>query len=408
MRRLLGQPELAMPYSHPSIVNPLTVFGRNVSRTGVVFGGLGCPNGCDFCCTSHFFQRKHVRLLPTGADIYAVIQRYMNLSSEMSIIILDEDFLLNRKRALEFRDCVLRGGKALSIFCFASVKAISRYTVTEILEMGIDGLWIGYEGTRSGFKKQSGRPVEEIFTEFREHGITILASMIVGFEYQTPKIIEEELSGLLALKPSFSQFLIYGPVPGTPFYDRIVEQGLFRQEVRDDPEMLCRKATGFDSLVKHPNMSASEIERLQDKCFEEDFMRLGPSIFRCIETWFLGYLKLRDSENPILLDKAKMYERLLRGAYPVFLAGRCFGPTREIRHWIGQLQGRIHAVVGRPTWVERFQAFAGLGLAATTGITLKLGWFQHPKLIRHTYGEEEKVRPLVLQSEIPLPRISTG
>jgi haloalkane dehalogenase len=396
-----------MPYSHPSIVNPLTVFGRNVSRTGVVFGGLGCPNGCDFCCTSHFFQRKHVRLLPTGADIYAVIQRYMDLSSEMSIIILDEDFLLNRKRALEFRDCVLRGGKALSIFCFASVKAISRYTVTEILEMGIDGLWIGYEGTRSGFKKQSGRPVEEVFTEFREHGITILASMIVGFEYQTPKIIEEELSGLLALKPAFSQFLIYGPVPGTPFYDRTVEQGLLRQEVRDDPEMLCRKATGFDSLVKHPNMSASEIERLQNKCFEDDFTRLGPSIFRCIETWFLGYLKLRDSENPILLDKAKLYERLLRGAYPVFLAGRCFGPTREIRRWIGQLQGRIHAVVGRPTWGERFQAFAGLGLAATTGITLKLGWFQHPKLIRHVYGEENKVRPLIPQSDISHPRISS-
>lgn len=143
MRRLLGEPELAMPYSHPMIVNPLTVFGRNVSHTGVVFAGLGCPNGCDFCCTSHFFRRKHIRLLPTGADIYDVILRYMTLDPEMSIIILDEDFLLNRKRGLEFRDCVLKSGKALSIFCFASVRALSMYTVTEILEMGIDGVWIG-------------------------------------------------------------------------------------------------------------------------------------------------------------------------------------------------------------------------------------------------------------------------
>jgi len=31
----------------------------------------------------------------------------------MSIVILDEDFLLNRKRALEFRDCVLASGRAL-------------------------------------------------------------------------------------------------------------------------------------------------------------------------------------------------------------------------------------------------------------------------------------------------------
>jgi haloalkane dehalogenase len=100
---------------------------------------------------------------------------------------------------MEFRDCVVEAGKAISVFCFASVRALSRYTVTEIMEMGIDGMWIGYEGTRSGYEKQSGRPVSEVFTEFREHGITILASMILGFPYQTPEIIQEELDGLLAL-----------------------------------------------------------------------------------------------------------------------------------------------------------------------------------------------------------------
>jgi hypothetical protein len=39
--------------------------------------------------------------------------------------------------------------------------------------MGIDGFWIGYEGTRSNYAKQQGRPVADIFTEFREHGVTV-------------------------------------------------------------------------------------------------------------------------------------------------------------------------------------------------------------------------------------------
>ena len=108
------------------------------------------------------------------------------MDPSLVFLIIDEDFLLNKKRAMQFRDSVMKGGKALSIFAFSSVKAISQYTVEEILEMGIDGFWIGYEGTRSDYAKQQGRPVEEIFTEFREHGITILASMIVGFDYQTP------------------------------------------------------------------------------------------------------------------------------------------------------------------------------------------------------------------------------
>ncbi|MDP3773866.1 MAG: cobalamin-dependent protein, partial [Gemmatimonadales bacterium] len=79
MRRLLGEPEIRMPYRHPLIINPLRVFGKQVSRTGIVFAGLGCPNGCDFCCTSYFFKRKHIRLLPTGADIYHVVERYLEV-----------------------------------------------------------------------------------------------------------------------------------------------------------------------------------------------------------------------------------------------------------------------------------------------------------------------------------------
>ena len=63
--------------------------------------------------------------------------------------------------------------------------------------MGIDGFWIGYEGTRSNYAKQQGRPIAEILTEFREHGITVLASMIVGFDYQTPEVVAEELAGLV-------------------------------------------------------------------------------------------------------------------------------------------------------------------------------------------------------------------
>ena len=40
LRRLLGEPEIPMPYRHPLIINPLRVFGKEVSRTGIVFGGL--------------------------------------------------------------------------------------------------------------------------------------------------------------------------------------------------------------------------------------------------------------------------------------------------------------------------------------------------------------------------------
>jgi len=403
MRRLLGEPEIPLPHRHPMIVNPFRIFGMNVSETGVVLAGLGCPSGCDFCCTSHFFKRKHIRLLPTGADIHRVIERYHETSPGMSIIILDEDFLLNRKRAMEFRDCVVRSGKPLSIFAFASIRAISQYQVSEILEMGIDGVWIGYEGTRAGYAKQSGRPVEEIFREFREHGIKVLASMIVGLPYQTPTIIEEELAGLLALEPTFTQFMIYGPSPGTPFYQRVVDEGLFHPEVAADPELFCRKGSGFYALVKHPAMEPAEIEAAQHRCFEEDFRRLGPSIFRTVETWLLGARTLAASTSPILRLKAESIARELRQAYPIFLAGRLFGPTAEVRRSIADLERQVHDELGPPTLKERLASFAVLGLAVWTGLTLKLDLFQHPRLIRHTFRMPEDPSVPLLQLRVDSP-----
>jgi len=393
MRHLLGEPEISMPYRHPTIISRLKVFSREVSRTGMVFAGLGCPNGCDFCCTSHFFKRKHIKLLPTGRDIYRVIERYDDIEPGMSITILDEDFLLNTKRALEFRDCVQEGGRPLSIFAFASVRALSRYTVNEILEMGIDGFWIGYEGTRSGFGKQKGRPVGELFRELREHGISILASMIVGFPYQTPEIIEEELSGLLALRPSYTQFLIYGPMFGTPFYDRVMDEKLMHRDLADDREHYFRNCTGFTSMVKHPVMSREQIEAAQEYCFQEDFKRLGPSIFRSIETWYLGYLKLKDDPNPYFRKKADYFARKIKEVYPVFLSGKLFGPNAEARQWMSSLEDQIHQSLGKPSLRQRAESLGALGLASWTGLALKFGLFQHPGLTRHTYRLAEESLP---------------
>jgi len=385
MRRLLGERELAMPYGHPLITSTLKVFGAPASRTGMIFAGLGCPNGCDFCCTSHFFKRRHVKLLPTGEDIHRVVERYVALDPDISLVVLDEDFLLDRRRAMAFRDCVLRGGKALSIFAFASIRAVSQYTVEEIVEMGIDGLWIGYEGTRSGYAKQKGRSPEELFVELREHGISVLASMIVGLPYQDEEIVRRELDGLLALEPDLCQFLIYGPTPGTPFFAQVVREGSLRAELRADPALYYKVCDGFTAMVDHPRLGPEQIEGLQRRCYRDEFQRLGPTIYRTLETWLKGHRTLGRSTNVALRRKAQRLARDVRKAYPVFLAGRLLGPNRRVRRRVGELQREIHAALGRPTPGERLQALAATGLALWTAATLKLGLFQHPRLVRHAY-----------------------
>jgi haloalkane dehalogenase len=406
-RRLLGEPEIQMPYQHPLIVSWLKVFGWKVSGTGKIFAGLGCPNGCDFCCTSHFFSRKHIKLLPHGRDIFAVVERYLERDPGLVFLILDEDFLLNKKRAMEFRDCVMKSGRTVSIFAFSSIKAISQYRVEEILEMGIDGFWIGYEGTRSGYAKQQGRPAEEILTEFRAHGITVLASMIVGFDYQNQEVVAQELDGLMKARPALAQFLIYGPVPGTPFHERVIKENLLHDKYTTDKDLFYRRADGFTTMMKHPTLPPEAIEKIQRWCFEQDFQRLGPSIYRVLEARFLGFKKLQHSPNPFLRQKAEYYAKELRAAYPVFLAGRLFGPNKTIRHGIRCLERSLHAELGAPNTWERIQSLLAVGAAIWTKVTLKLNLFQHPKLIRTEYpssrGPASKIEERFLPA-MPLPK----
>jgi hypothetical protein len=108
-----------------------------------------------------------------------------------------------------------------------------------------------------------------------------------------------------------------------------------------------------------------------------------------LETRLLGYLKLRNSPNPILRQKADYFARELRYAYPVFLPGRLLGPNAAVRRWIGDLERRIHAELGQPAFAQRFKSVMAVGAALWTGITLKLDLFQHPKLQRTAYRVPE-------------------
>src|SRR6266545_28389 len=187
--------------------------------------------------------------------------------------------------------------------------------------------------------------------------------MIVGFDYQNQDVVAEELAGLMKLKPALAQFLIYGPVPGTPFYERIIKENLLQDVYTKDMELFYRRADGFRTMIKHPTLSPEQIEDIQRWCFEQDFQRLGPSIYRVLEARLLGYLKLKDSPNPVLRAKAEYYASELRVAYPVFLAGRLLGPNAAVRRWIGDLERRIHAELGRPALGERSMSILAVGAA---------------------------------------------
>ena len=206
--------------------------------------------------------------------------------------------------------------------------------------------------------------------------------MILGFDYQTSDIVREELSELLALKPALAQFLIYGPTPGTPFFERVMKQGSLQPELAGDPERYYRVCDGFTAMVRHPSLTAADIEGLQRECFDTDFRVLGPSILRLAEVWLQGWKRYHDADSAYLRAKAARWADDIWHAYPVFQVAKRWGPNPEAA---ARLLAEIKATLGPPSLAQRSLAFAAPLAAAWTRFTMQYDRFQHPRLQRRAY-----------------------
>jgi hypothetical protein len=190
MRRLLGE-EPDRPICHPytPIESPRVYSVPLKTKVAHITGGLGCPNGCDFCCTSHYFKRKYIPFIHSGRELYETMlmmeRKAIEAGDSLSgYIFIDEDFFIHEKRAREFLDCLRKGGVSRSIMGFGSVRGLSQFTANEIAEMGFDIIWTAFEGTNSGYKKLRGVKLDSLYRGLKSRGIAILSSMIIGFPYQ--------------------------------------------------------------------------------------------------------------------------------------------------------------------------------------------------------------------------------
>ncbi len=402
MRELLGENTDA-PINQPYIKQQTKLFNMNLGGpVGYVFAGLGCPHGCDFCATSHFFKRKHIRFLRDGNAIMRAIKCLRARDPDMVDFWLnDEDLLLNKKRGKGFLEAIRKSDlPPLAISAFSSVKALSQYEPSELVEMGIDWVWVGYEGQRAGYAKMNGRSYEDLFADLRAHGICVMASMIIGFDYQTPEIIRQEYEDLLKLGPTMSQFLIYGPAHGTPLFKRMQEEGRLNAESFADSSQL----DGFSLTFEHPHIGKEEMEALQKSLYREEFERLGPAIFRCADTYLEGAINLADHPAPRVRAKAKAYAEIARRAKMVVKASKRH-VSADAAAWLDQLGERMDAHTRPLTASERLLSTLSPALLWYTGAKMRLGIGEQPEFTERSWrlGKparlREPVQPLVLATQ---------
>ena len=300
MRRYLGEDQEA-PIVHPQIVSGfgmramgLRVPARKGATAATIIPSVGCPLGCNFCTTSSFFggKGKFVNFYNSGDELFEVMCEMERELGVDSFFMMDENFLLNRPRALQLLARMKEGNKSWALYVFSSANAIRKYSIQELVELGISWVWMGLESPKSNYAKLKDTDTIQLADELRQHGIKLLGSTIVGLEHHTPENILEEIDFAVSHCTDFHQFMLYTPVPGTPLY----------AQMQTEDRML----TGVDYAdihgqfkfnFKHAAISRDDSKRFLDWAFRRDFERNGPSIYRICETMLRGWQRYKDSSD---------------------------------------------------------------------------------------------------------------
>jgi radical SAM superfamily enzyme YgiQ (UPF0313 family) len=304
-RSFLGEDPDA-PVRHPRILSGIgarTMGLRLRERPGdtaaTLIPSVGCPMGCNFCATSAMFGGKgrFVSFYETGDELFREMEGIERDLRVRSFFVMDENFLLHRKRALRLLDLMREHGKSWSLYVFSSANVLKSYTMDQLVGLGVSWVWMGLEGEASRYHKLQGADTVAVVRELQAHGISVLGSTIIGLEEHTPDNLPAAIEHAVGHDTEFHQFMLYTPVPGTPLFEEHAAQGTLRDPGWED---------GADSHGQlrfahhHPHLPAGTEGEWLLRAFRRDFEVNGPSILRMARTALQGWLRYgRDADQRI-------------------------------------------------------------------------------------------------------------
>jgi len=348
-RELLGQ-DPAAPLRHPplwSVHAPNEIFSfRANSAAWSLAVALGCDRRCSFCSTSAQFGGQRTRLFADGARLMAEIER---LDAErdlgdappaLQLMFFDENFLSDEAFARDFLELnrrALERGRLYLPFVFADARSTLRFTPEELLEMGIDSIWIGMEASDGGgFSKNDQVDFRKLVSRLQGHGIKVIVSLVAGLERQTREGIERDAREALELGACAFQYAVLSPMPGTKAFERLRRQG------RLDLSRLDRIGMSH-YIVDHPDFDDASL-RAHTVAFQRaDYERHGPMALRYLEVRRAGWLRHRDADRPALRTRAKGFRHDLMDSLAALSTGTIFCPTPELRRRCRELLRELAA-----------------------------------------------------------------
>ena len=297
-RHYLGEDE-NQPIRHPLITSgigtrnmgiPLKEQPGDVAAT--VIPSVGCPLGCNFCSTSAMFGGKgnFVNFYETGDQLFEIMCQQEAAMKVQSFFVMDENFLLHRKRALRLLELMQKHDKAWSLYVFSSANVLKSYSIEQLVALGISWVWMGLEGEDSQYTKLHGINAFDLVRRLQSHGIRVLGSTIIGLENHTPENMDAAIDYAVRYDTDFHQFMLYTPIPGTPLHAELTAKGVMKDPSEFHPADIHGQ---YILNYRHEHIKNGQEAEFVLKAFQQDFAVNGPSIARIVRTTLGGWKRYK-------------------------------------------------------------------------------------------------------------------
>ena len=386
LRELFGEdPE--RPIRHPVMHSSYNrkVMGVPVpDGSGILIPGVGCPNHCRFCATSHFFGR-YVTYLPTGQDLFDACCAAEDELGVTDFGALDENFLKLPDRARELVELMERHDRYFAFGIFSSAETLTELGELDLLvRLGVRFIWLGVESRTEIYDKNRSVDFGELVVQLRRRGIAVMASAILFLEHHDPVSIHEDIDFAIGLDTDYLQFMQLGPIPGTALYEDYEQQGKLLRGVPWEEQH------GQDRIwFAHPAFGREQTRQVLQQAFRTDLERNGPSLLRNIDTNLRGYRYARDHEDPRVRNQAESFETYARQLRPFVRAGAVFSTHDRTATLARKLRQEYRKAFGRSTLKERLTEAAVLGFAGVESLRLRtVGDVRQPPTAVKAYRHE--------------------
>lgn len=206
-------------------------------RWAMYISSLACPYNCGYCTNQGVYGRKWNALEPAQVveETLDIVQRY-----RLQLLwIVDDNFLVDRERALEIAEGLIRRRAAFDWSIQASTNLVDRFTVDELKLLKRSGLSQIAMGADSGsvrVMKLMGKDFQSIDTIYaaaeKLHKAQVRPSfnMIFAYPGEQEKDRRESLHLIMDICRRYpgAEFWtnIFTPYPGAPVMERAFELGI--------------------------------------------------------------------------------------------------------------------------------------------------------------------------------------